>query len=498
MATIITKNSSTASSVPLNTQLVQGELAVNVTDKRLFTENASGTVVELGTNPSTLVTSNTFLAFGRGNTEDMRLTSTGLGIGTSSPNEKLVVNGAVRSSSNAVSVTASAGAVMDYFSGMARFFATDGSAVGQMNLDKAGNLGLGVAPSAWSAGKAIEVGFLGHALWSPASNETIVSNAAYFNSVWRYADTGNSPSQYSQLAGAHRWFTAPSGTAGNAISFTQAMTLDASGNLGLNTPSPVALNSGGGYFTVNNASSGGGVVFQNNAANIAYTIADTDGLRFDTFTGKILKFGIQGSERARIDSSGNLLVGTTDSGRTTGIGIKLDIAGYATTPTVSCVGSASTNSADTYHVYSTGASAYRFYVGYGGTIYATSTTITGISDQRLKENIRDLDEGLNTVMALKPRKFDWKEGKGKDIKNDRGWIAQEFETVLPDMVEEWRDPAPEGEEPYKAVNANLIPVLVKAIQEQQAIINAQSAALEQLKAQLTSVSADVAALKGAA
>jgi hypothetical protein len=121
-------------------------------------------------------------------------------------------------------------------------------------------------------------------------------------------------------------------------------------------------------------------------------------------------------------------------------------------------------------MYSTGASAYRFYVGWNGTIYATSTTITAISDQRLKENIRDLDEGLATVMALKPRKFDWKEGKGQDIKNARGFIAQEFETVLPDMVEEWRDPAPEGEDPYKAINANLIPTLVKAIQEQQAMI----------------------------
>mgnify|MGYP003337021238 CR=1 FL=1 len=65
----------------------------------------------------------------------------------------------------------------------------------------------------------------------------------------------------------------------------------------------------------------------------------------------------------------------------------------------------------------------------------------------------------------------------------RGWIAQEFEQVFPDMIDQWVDPAPEGEEPYKAVNADLIPTLVKAIQEQQAII-------EQLKA-------DVAALKGA-
>jgi hypothetical protein len=52
--TIVTKNSSTASAVPTAGQLVQGELAVNVADKRLYTENASGVIVEVGTNPSTI------------------------------------------------------------------------------------------------------------------------------------------------------------------------------------------------------------------------------------------------------------------------------------------------------------------------------------------------------------------------------------------------------------------------------------------------------------
>jgi hypothetical protein len=56
MTVIVTKNSSTASAVPLTSDLVQGELAVNVTDKRIFTENASTAIVELGTNPSTLTT----------------------------------------------------------------------------------------------------------------------------------------------------------------------------------------------------------------------------------------------------------------------------------------------------------------------------------------------------------------------------------------------------------------------------------------------------------
>ena len=56
MTVIVTKNSSTASAVPTTSDLVKGELAVNVTDKRLFTENASAAIVELGTNPSTITT----------------------------------------------------------------------------------------------------------------------------------------------------------------------------------------------------------------------------------------------------------------------------------------------------------------------------------------------------------------------------------------------------------------------------------------------------------
>ena len=60
-------------------------------------------------------------------------------------------------------------------------------------------------------------------------------------------------------------------------------------------------------------------------------------------------------------------------------------------------------------------------------------------------------------------------------------IAQEFEQVFPDLIDEWKDPAPEGEEPYKSVRQDLIPVLVKAIQELSAkndALEARIAALE--------------------
>ena len=54
MTVIITKNSATASAVPTASDLVQGELAVNVADKRLFTEDDSAQIIEIGTNPTSL------------------------------------------------------------------------------------------------------------------------------------------------------------------------------------------------------------------------------------------------------------------------------------------------------------------------------------------------------------------------------------------------------------------------------------------------------------
>lgn len=174
---------------------------------------------------------------------------------------------------------------------------------------------------------------------------------------------------------------------------------------------------------------------------------------------------INGTESARIDASGNLLVATTNTSQSAGVGAKLFSTGnvWIVSP-----------SGDGFSYYNSTASAYRFYVSSGGTISATSTSISAISDARFKENVRDLDAGLDKIMALKPRLYDWKEGKGADIKNARGFIAQEFEQVFPDLIDEWKDPAPEGEEPYKSVRQDLIPVLVKAIQE----LNAKIIALE--------------------
>jgi hypothetical protein len=193
------------------------------------------------------------------------------------------------------------------------------------------------------------------------------------------------------------------------------------------------------------------------------------GLDIRTASNRIVLSDGDGNPRGVFTSSGTFLVGKGAAGDTV-VGSQIGADGYIT-----ATRSESTNANTTYHVYSTGAGAYRFYVGMGGTVYATSTTISSLSDIRFKENVRDLDAGLTEIMALRPRLYDWKEGKGPDIKNARGFIAQEFETVFPDLIDTWKETPPEGEDPYKSVRADLIPVLVKAIQELKAEFDAYKA-----------------------
>jgi hypothetical protein len=330
----------------------------------------------------------------------------------------------------------------------------------RMRLDSSGNLGLGVTPSAWSASfKALQVN--GASIMGDAAN-MYLSSSGYWNGTNWIRTISNAVARYQQESGVHSWFNAPSGTAGNAISFTQAMTLDASGNLLVgNTTQLLFTNK---ELNVNAASgSAGFALATGGTARLYMTGSSSDG-NITTKGAIPLLFGTNETERARITAAGELLVGTTNTSATAGEGFK-SVFPIAAVPSVRSVGNNSTSSYSTYEVYSTSAAAYRFYVDYAGTVFATTTTISAISDQRFKENVQDIDVGLNAVMALKPRKFDWKAGKGKDIKGDRGFIAQEFEQVFPDLIDEWKDPAPEGEEPYKSVRQDLIPVLVKAIQE---------------------------------
>jgi uncharacterized protein YaiE (UPF0345 family) len=183
-----------------------------------------------------------------GNTEQMRLTSTGLGIGTSSPASKLDVSS---SAADVMRLRGTNGGTTN--NTQLRFYgsnaATDLWAIGtevstgttgrafdfydlvananRMRLDASGNLGLGVTPSAGNTTTNLQI----KNIQLSALNEYLyLTTNGNYNSGWKYLAT-DLAAQYRQVSGEHIWYTAPSGTAGNAISFTQAMTLDASGNL---------------------------------------------------------------------------------------------------------------------------------------------------------------------------------------------------------------------------------------------------------------------------
>ena len=116
----------------------------------------------------------------------------------------------------------------------------------------------------------------------------------------------------------------------------------------------------------------------------------------------------------------------------------------------------------------------RFRVDGAGNIYATNTTVVSASDERLKENIRNSEEGLAVINQLRPVRFDWKQDQSFNQGLDQlGFIAQEVEQVFPEAV--GIAPLPSdfaGEDPeYKTVGPSaFIPVLVKALQEASAKI----------------------------
>ena len=108
-------------------------------------------------------------------------------------------------------------------------------------------------------------------------------------------------------------------------------------------------------------------------------------------------------------------------------------------------------------------------------LFCYDNTISAPSDRRDKTNIQDLSAGLDFVKKLRPVAFDWnmRDGEKKDIP-DVGFIAQELESAQKDEPQsKYMNLATYNKDTdqYFAQSANLIPVLVKAIQEQQALID---------------------------
>jgi len=399
-STIKIKNSSTTGAVPTSSDLVQGELAINVTDRSIYTENASGTVVKL----------------------------------------------------NAPSID-------DKNTGATKY----------LTIDTSGNLGLGVSPSSWRASQtAIQFGSTGgYAVLGAgyATNAMVqVGTNFYVNSSGNsiYASS-NAASNYNQVNGAHAWYYAASGTQGNSISFTQAMTLDASGRLviGGTTATTGALltvgTSGGGSNVIHiPANTGAFTSFPStgtvlaNGYSLTYLTYQADGLIFS-------KSG--GSEAARIDSSGNLLVGTTSTGLKTARSMGFQVSG-------GCVQYISHSTSD-----ASGDSYVEF--GYNGTKIGsitqngtTAVLYNTTSDYRLKTVIGSVTGAGERIDALEPVEYEW----NSDGSRTRGFLAHKFQEVYAGSVSGTKDAVDaDGNPLYQSMQAGSSEVIADLVAEIQSL-----------------------------
>jgi hypothetical protein len=305
-----------------------------------------------------------------------------------------------------------------------------------------------------------------------------LQNAFWNGSSWRYINNGHSVIyQQNNGAGIHAWYTAPNGTAGDAITFTQAMTLDASGQLLLGTTSGVSgaqltIGNGSSTTSVNqylNAGSGGNALIGRISGSNTWFVGDTvnalgSGTGMTTYVYNANPWIVytNGAERARIDSSGNLLVGLTSGG-----GYRLDV---------------SSNGATTARINrSTNTGGLIDFANGGGILGSISTNGFSIaynttSDYRLKENVAPMTGALDVVSALKPCTFTFKEGG----QASQGFIAHELQAVVPDAVTGAKDAVDaEGNPVYQGIDTSfLVATLTAAIQELKAEVDSLKAQLE--------------------
>jgi hypothetical protein len=253
---------------------------------------------------------------------------------------------------------------------------------------------------------------------------------------------------------------------------------DTSGNFGVGTASPTSqlavqttAGSSTGFLKFTDVTYGGDVRFGKN------TGISNDAI-LGTWVANNVRFFASGAEAMRIDSGGNVMIGTTS----TSSKFLVTSSGDNIVSTVS--GNSGANFIST-RTSASGGSLFVLYITYNGTQVGSITNTSSAtayntgSDYRLKENIVPMTGALDKVSQLKPVIFKWK----VDGSAGQGFIAHELQEHFPDAVSGGKDAVDaEGKPIYQGVDTSfLVATLTKAIQEQQAIINELKTRIEALE-----------------
>jgi len=409
-----------------------------------------------------------------------------VGIGTSSPDRKLSIyttdsagkmalfsNGNTNTNLYLSSDPSSGGGVINVSNNAASAalpLLFQGNGTTRMTLDSSGNLGLGVTPSAWGGMKAIQLGDGVFAMSSDGAGSgdgSLTWNGYYNGTNWIYGYTGGGSSRYRQNESGHAWFYAASGTAGNAITFTQAMTLNASGQLAIGTTSIDEM------VRINGSSNATARIrIQNQTTDIAFLgsasgisgSGNANDLMLSSASTNNLVFGTNTVERARIDSSGNLLVGTTTSG---GSGSGVQLYNFSGSVGASIFKKTASGAYDAAAFFYNNSSVGQITYSDTATSYNTS------SDYRLKNTIAPMTGALAKVALLKPCTYKW----NADGSDGEGFIAHELAEVVPQCVTGEKDAVDEeGNPKYQGIDTSfLVATLTAAIQELKAEFDAYKA-----------------------
>jgi hypothetical protein len=414
-----------------------------------------------------------------------------VGIGTSSPAFKLEVESSSDADLIQIQSTASANntvlrlgisgdiATLNASGGSTGALAFKTYGTERLRIDSAGNLGLGVTSSAWTTfTSALEVP--GGALAGISANQVGVwQNCFYNSSSFKYKSTAGA-TLYQQAGSTHVWYNAASGTAGDPISFTQAMTLDASGNVGIGQASDGDKLHvlGQGFFEDTRAN---GVGIQINGGS------GSEFAHIGVSASNPLTFQTADTERMRIASNGHVLVNTTtDYGQfvvETNVGGG-NPAGLYIYSTDTVVDAGNVLGIFSYESDATAADGTYFLQfkdadGVIGSITSTSSSsavaFNTSSDERLKENIIDASPQLDIIKQVQVREFDWKKNGNHQV----GMIAQELNNIIPEVVTVGGES--ESENPWAVDYGKLTPYLIKAMQEQQALIESLTARITTLE-----------------